>query len=167
MKPIPPPDAHHLRAAVGWIELGLISEAKHELSRLALTYRSHPDHLEVRWAVCAHEDAWDEALRIARELIHLVPDRASGWLHQAFALRRIEGGGLDKAWSALLPAYDRFPKEAVIPYNLSCYACLMNRIPEARDWLKRAVHTGGKEQIKRLALEDADLRPLWEEIRGL
>jgi hypothetical protein len=37
----------------------------------------------------------------------------------------------------------------------------------ARDWLKRALAVGGKDEIKRRALEDSDLEPLWSEIRRL
>jgi hypothetical protein len=36
-----------------------------------------------------------------------------------------------------------------------------------RDWLKRAVETGGKDVIKKMALEDEDLKPLWAEIKHL
>jgi hypothetical protein len=35
-----------------------------------------------------------------------MPDDAFGWLHQAYALRRITGGGIQAAWDALLPAAD-------------------------------------------------------------
>jgi hypothetical protein len=97
-------------------------------------------------------------------LLHAEPDRASGWLHQAYALRRVPEGGLQQAWEALLPAYEKFPQEATIPYNLSCYACQLGQLDDARQWLKRAVASGGKERIKHMALGDSDLEPLWGEI---
>ena len=71
-----------------------------------------------------------------------------------------------KAWNALLPAFDLFPKQPTIPYNLSCYACQMGQLDAARLWLKRAADIGGKDKIKTMALEDADLEPLWNEIKG-
>jgi hypothetical protein len=74
---------------------------------------------------------------------------------------------LQQAWNALLPAYEKFPREPTIPYNLSCYACQLNQIEEARAWLRRALKLGDREKIKRLALDDPDLQPLWEEIREL
>ena len=93
------------------------------------------------------------------------PARSSGWLHQAYALRRVPEGGVKQAWQALLPAFDKFPKEPVISYNLSCYACQMNQLEAARVWLKRAEFLGNKTEIKRMALKDPDLEPLWGEIR--
>ena len=43
----------------------------------------------------------------------------------------------------------------------------MQDMAAARVWLKRALVMGGKKKIKRQALEDPDLEPLWQEIRGL
>ena len=89
----------------------------------------------------------------------------SGWLHQAYALRRVPDGGVQRAWDALLPAAARFPKEAIIPFNLACYACQTGKLDAARDWLRRAVAISDKEAIKAMALGDSDLEPLWEELR--
>ena len=62
-----------------------------------------------------------------RALIAAAPDRAVGWLHHAYALRRATGGGLLAAFNALSPVADKFPDEATIPYNLACYTCQMQR----------------------------------------
>jgi Tfp pilus assembly protein PilF len=123
--------------------------------------------LEVRWVVCVQRQKWHSALLAARTLVQTAPERSSGWLHQAYALRRLPEGGLQKAWDALLPAYNQFPKEATIPYNLSCYACQLQQLEEARVWLQRALKIGNKERIKEMALDDPDLKPLWDEIRQL
>jgi hypothetical protein len=74
---------------------------------------------------------------------------------------------LKPAWEALLPAAKKFPREPIIPYNLACYACQMNLMNEARDWLQRALLVGDKDELKQMALNDADLKPLWSEIRML
>ncbi len=106
-------------------------------------------------------------MQVARSLIHAAPERPSGWLHQAYALRRVPDGGLQKAWDALLPAYQKFPKESLICFNLACYACQMGQPDSALVWLRRAAATGGKEQIRAQALADPDLQPLWDQIRRL
>ena len=103
----------------------------------------------------------------AENLIAQSPDDANGWLHRAYALRRARQGGLTQARQALEPAAEKFPEEAVIPYNLSCYACQLQQLEEARGWLHRALKVGKKAEIKRMALADADLEPLWDEIRKL
>ena len=167
MQRLEPPDTHYLSAAIGWLELGNPPEARAELAGIKPWQQDHPDVLEVRWLVAAEQERWEEGLQIAQALLQRAPKRPSGWLHQAYALRRVPDGSVIKAWQALLPAFDKFPKEPTIPYNLSCYACQMRQLDTARLWLKRAADTGGKERIKRMALEDPDLEPLWEEIKGL
>jgi hypothetical protein len=104
---------------------------------------------------------------VAEREVAVVPELAAGWLHRAYAIRRVDGGGLAQAWDALLPATVKFPDEAVISYNLSCYACQMNKLTEARAWLHRAIKTGDKDVMKKMALEDEDLKPLWAEIVDL
>jgi Flp pilus assembly protein TadD len=130
-------------------------------------WQQHPDVLEVRWLVLARLEAWDQALTAARQLVQGAPQRASGWLHQAYSLRRIPSGGLQAAWEALLPAWEKFPKEAIVAYNLACYACQMQELVSARRWLKRALKAGNRKHIRALALRDRDLEALWPEIRKL
>lgn len=167
MQQIEPPDAHYLNAAVGWLELGNLAEARAELDRISPANQTHPDVLEVRWVLCAEEKDWPAALAAARAMLERAPKRATGWLHQAYALRRAPGGGVEQAWAALKPAFERFPKEPIIAFNLSCYACQMQRLPEARQWFRRALAIGDKEKLKQMALADADLEPLWDEIRKI
>ncbi|HSA12175.1 MAG TPA: tetratricopeptide repeat protein [Candidatus Paceibacterota bacterium] len=167
MDKLEPPDTHYLRGAIGWLELGNPAEARAELAQISPAHQDHPDVLEVRWSISAHERRWVEGLQIAQTLLRRAPKRPTGWLHQAYALRRVPDGGVQKAWKALLPAFDKFPKEAIIPFNLSCYACQMRQLEAARDWLKRAIVIGGKEKIKQMALGDSDLEPLWTEIKKL
>jgi len=167
MNKLEPPDTHYFLAAIGWSELGNLAEARAELAQVSPAQQEHPDVLEVRWAISAEEKHWEEGLQIAQALLRRAPKRSSGWLNQAYALRRVPNGGVEKAWEALLPAFDKFPKEPTIPFNLSCYACQLRQLDAARDWLKRAVAVGGKEKIKQMALKDSDLEPLWDEIRQL
>jgi len=167
MQSLGPPDTHFLSAAAGWCELGSIAEAKVELERIAPVLRHHPDVLEVRWRIHAQEKNWEEGLAAAEKLVEVAPQRSAGWLHRAYALRRAQRGGLQAAWDVLLPAVEKFPKEPIIPYNLSCYACQLGRLDQARQWLQRAVKVAGKEKIKFMALNDDDLAPLWEEIKKL
>jgi tetratricopeptide (TPR) repeat protein len=165
MTPIEPPDFHHLRAAAGWAELGNLTEAEAEFARINPALREHPDVLEVRWVLYATATRWVEGLEVASALVRQAPEHASGWLHRAYALRRAPGGGLQQAWDALEPAAEKFPDEPTIPYNLACYACQLNRLEDARQWLERATRIAGKTQIQKMALADSDLEPLWAELR--
>jgi len=168
MSKLQPPDTHYLAAAIGWLELGNHVEAGEEIAKIAPAFITHPDVLEVRWAVCASGQSWEAALLVAEILVDKAPERDSGWIHRAYAARRVKDGGLQKAWEALRPAFEKFPKTSMIPYNLACYAAQFGRLEEAWQWLHKAMAAAGDTQhIKRMALADADLQTLWERIRGL
>jgi hypothetical protein len=171
MSPLEPPHSFFLRAAQGWLELGNPREAEAELATLPPHFRNFPDVLETQWSISAQQQQWDLCLEVARRLIEADGQRASGWIHQAYSLRRASSGGLNAAWEALLPAVDKFPREPIIPYNLACYACQMGRLEEARQWLTRAIRmgqsTGSGDAIKAMAARDVDLKPLWSELDAM
>lgn len=160
-------DVHRLNAALGWLGLNCPADARAELDEISPALQLHPEVLEARWLVCAHEKMWHDALAIADQELVADPAAAAGWLHRAYALRRVSGGGLTLAWNALLPAAEKFPTVPIIAFNLSCYACQMNQLDDSRQWLKRAIEAGKKEAIKKMALADDDLKPLWREIADL
>lgn len=167
MQPLEPPSLHHLSAALGWLELGNPAEALAELDRIESPWQDHADVLEARWMIHVERREWAAALESARLLTERAPERASGWLHRSYALRRVAGGGLEAAWQVLSAVADRFPKEPIVPFNLACYACQLGRREEALQWLQRALTAGGKDRIRPMALADPDLEPLWESIRNL
>jgi Flp pilus assembly protein TadD len=160
-------DIHRLNAALGWLGLNAPADARAELDAIAPAQQSHPAVLEARWLLCAHEKNWGDALAVAERELASAPEDSSGWLHRAYALRRVSHGGLPQAWDALLPAAEKFPEEPVIAYNLACYACQLNQLGDACTWLQRAMKIGGKEAIQKMALADEDLKPLWPEIETL
>ena len=161
-----PADLHRLNAALGWLGLNAPADARAELDAIAPAQQSHPAVLEARWLLCAHEKNWRDALAVAERELASAPEDSSGWLHRAYALRRVNHDGLPQAWDALLPAAGKFPSEPVIAYNLACYACQLNQLNDARKWLQRAVKIGGKGEIQEMALADDDLKPLWPEIKA-
>lgn len=164
MQGLEPSDIHRLNAALGWLGLNAPADARAELDAIAPAQQSHPAALETRWLLCAHEQNWREGLAVAERELQFAPDASAGWLHRAYALRRVAGGSLPQAWDALLPAAKKFPTEPVIAFNLACYACQMEQPDIARHWLHQAMNLGGKAAIKKMALADDDLKPLWNEI---
>jgi Flp pilus assembly protein TadD len=147
--------------------LGSLADALAELQSISPENQRHPAVLELRWVIHVQRENWDAALTAASDLLAEAPESANSWLHHAYALRRATHGGLAMARAALEPALERFPKEPVISYNLSCYACQMQDLEVARQWFHRALKVGRKKEIKTMALADPDLEPLWEEIRQL
>lgn len=161
-------DLHHLKAAVGWLELGDAAEALKELDGMSAALQEHPDVLEARWLALARLRRWGAAAKVGRALIAVVPHRSIGWLHHAYALRRAPNGGLQAAFNALAPVAQKFPDEPTIPYNLACYTCQMQcDASEALDWLEQAMVAGDRKKILAMAMRDPDLEPLRAEIAKL
>ena len=166
MKPLEPPDNFHLRAAVGWLELGNPKEARAELDGITRELQGRPDVLEVRWQVEAATQQWERCRDVAHALMQALPTSPTAWIFQAYALRRVPGGGLRLAWDALLPAVEKFPKEPIIRYNLACYACQLGDLEQAWKWLGRALAIGDAPQLKAMAAQDEDLKPLWPRLEA-
>ena len=76
VQPLGPPDSHHLDAAVGWLGLGCVAEARAELDLISAAQQKHPAVLEARWTICAREKRWAEALEIAQAELAVAPDDA-------------------------------------------------------------------------------------------
>jgi tetratricopeptide (TPR) repeat protein len=159
-----PPDSHHLSAALGWLDLGNAAEAELEWLRISPANQLHPDALETGFAIHAARHDWERALPLAGRLVEAAPERAGGWLHRSYALRRTAAGGLQAARDALLPALELFPDEPVVPFNLACYACQLGDNDRAWAMLQRALAIGGRRLIVPMALADDDLAPLRERI---
>jgi hypothetical protein len=171
MKEIEPPDLHHLMAASGWLDLGNASEANLELEQIAPALQIHPDVLEIRWEIHARAKKWEACVNIASAIVELAPDRASGWIGRAYSLRRVDGGGLQAAFMALMLVAEEFPTEPMIPFGLSCYTCQLGRLEDACEWLRRAFAVasivGNKKRLKHMALDEPDLEPLRRKITQL
>ena len=159
------PDKLHLEAAEGWLMLGDADSARKELDEISPSARALPEVLEIEWGVHARLDDWTAAYATARQIVDREPDRVSGWIHRAYALRRMPGGGLEKAWEGLRPAWDRFPREFLVPYNLACYAARMGKPDDAWDWIQRAMSAGSLSVVRSMALADPDLEAIWPRLK--
>jgi tetratricopeptide (TPR) repeat protein len=157
------PNLLYLNAAQGWLELGNCIEAAAELERITPALREHPAVLEVRWQICVKSRCWADALSIAEILCRQTPESPFGWIHRSYCLHELKR--TKEAWEALLPQADKFPKEWLICYNLSCYACQLGWLEEAKAWFMRAIELGDPLKINRLAAEDPDLKSLFQQKR--
>ena len=165
MAELEPPDLHHCNAASGWLELGNVAEAIAELERIATPQQSHPDVLDTRWRIYAHEHRWPEALETARLLVNLYPERPTSWINQSFALHELKHTA--EAYNQLRSVVPQFNRHEIVAYNLACYACILGNHDKARDWLRRALGLGDADEIRRRALADPDLEGIREAIPTL
>jgi len=156
------PDPMHLEAAAGWIQLGDYDSANDELEKIRAEWRAHPDVLDLRWLIYSHHEQWDACLDIASAIVKMASDRVWGWVHKAYSLRRATGGGIEKAKPVLLEAAKLFPDDYMIQYNLACYCAQLGQLDAAQEYLDKSYELGDAKQIKLMALDDDDLKPLWE-----
>ena len=163
--PLPPPDRFYLAAAEGWLGLGCAEEAAAEWEPIRPEFHQHAQVMEVRWQILAKLKRWESAVETARQMMVHLPKNPFGAVHLAYSLHELKQ--TQAAWEALLPAAAKCPKHFLIAYNLACYACQLAFMPEALDWLAKAMRLAGKESILPMALADPDLKPLWEQIRKL
>tara|TARA_Y100001934_G_scaffold275450_1_gene369872 strand:+ start:1851 stop:2378 length:528 start_codon:yes stop_codon:yes gene_type:complete len=165
------PDIHFVQAAEGWLELGLPEEALAELKQLSKDSQTHPASLNLLWSAHAELEEWEQARDAADRLVECAPSDAGGWIHRAYAIRRMKGGSIEEAWLALYPAMQLFPNESIIPYNLACYACQLGKLGEAKSWYEKAYRIPNdhlaQKTLKKMALEDTDLEALWGEIEKI
>jgi len=155
-----------LRAAEGWLELGLPDEARAEFEALEPHLQNAPVGLEVQWLLFAERGHWDAAFAIAQRTVELHPQVEAGWIHRAYSARRRPGGGLALAQELLLPAATHFPESLTIPFNLACYAAQRGDLANAWEWLSLAAKAGSWDKIMEMALADIDLEPLWPRLRN-
>jgi len=152
--------AQHLVAAQGYLELGMFEAAAEELEEIEPESRDLPDVLAFRFAIYSNLDKWAMAEVVARHMVKLFPDDPAWRVDLAYATRRCRS--LEEAWQILLDAEKQHPQEAVIQFNLGCYACKMGNQEEAKRRVATAIALDGK--FRKEALDDPDLEPLWDEI---
>jgi Flp pilus assembly protein TadD len=106
---------------------------------------------------------WDMAAAVASHLVKVEPENEAWWINFADSVRRSEG--VEKAEAILLRAQAMHPKVAMIAFNLACYASVTGRMEEAKERLRNAIELD--KDIRGLAIDDEDLKPLWDWIAGL
>ncbi len=157
---------NHLNAAEGWLGLGDLNEAKKELDKISVEVWLHPAVLFLRCQIYVAAKEWDFLISVSEMLVKELPQLSDVWVFRSHALHELKR--TQAAYDLLLPAADKFPNLAVIPYNLACYACQLGKLAEAKKRLEQAIDLGGdNSDIRADALGNPDLQPLWKDISSL
>ena len=151
--------SRRVQYALGYLELGMLNEASEELEAVAFDDRFRPDVLAARIELGMTAKHWAVVVGLGQELTARAPELERGWIGWAYALREL--GRVAEAKEVLLKAEPRHGAEsATLHYNLACYHCLLGEREVARMRLTRAC--GMHPEFKESALEDPDLKALWE-----
>lgn len=104
-----------------------------------------------------HELAdWPRLAEAAATFVTRSPTESAGWVTWAYATRRAIS--LEAAERILLEAEVHHPEEAVIQFNLACYACVGGDLTTAQRRLDRAIALDPK--FAEAARTDPDLEAL-------
>jgi hypothetical protein len=142
-----------LRAASGWLELGLADEALHELETLPPEAQFQRDPLELKLAAQMECEQWNAASETARLLCLKAEEEPEFFLRAAYCLH--ETGDTLAACNQLLRGPKALFEMAVFHYNLACYLWTLGEGPRARGHLKQAIDLDGAFLAE--AREDRDL----------
>ena len=148
----------HLNAAIGYLELGMLDESAGELENLPPEDRTSSAVLCVRMEIYRSAKKWSLMEVVARELWKRHPDDSAYWINLAWVVRRHES--IEAAQIILLEALEKFPNDAMITYNLGCYACQLGAMEDAKKFVGDAIKLDSKYKL--MALDDPDLESLWE-----
>jgi len=151
-----------IQRAQGWLELKLPLEANEELDEVQPQLRAHPAVLKLRYQVYADAKQWQMAFEIANTLNRELPQDEFGGVHAAVALYRM--GKTREAKELSLDVAGRFPKDWAVRYNLACYCAQLMEFDAAQEWFKAAMELN-EMPVKRMAVDDPDLEPLWQAMR--
>ena len=155
--PLSNPDQQHLRAAHGFIELGMFEEASEELEEIDPFCRHLPEVLRARVVIYQALKKWELMAVVAKKLVEWNPDEPGFAIDWAYATRRAES--IHIAHAILTRAADLHPDHDLIQFNLACYEAQLGNIAAAKKHLSRATKIDAK--FSRMALNDPDLEPLW------
>ncbi len=133
--PLEPPDKQFFEIASGYAELGMYLDADTELEKIDPFNRAAPEILALRISIYCALEKWELMAELAKRLIEFQPDDPQWPVSLAYATRR--ANSIEAAKDVLLNAERKFPKEALIPYNLACYECQLGNLESPKNSLKQ------------------------------
>lgn len=147
-----------LTYANGYRELGMFDDALKELYSLDERYAAQTELLQMQLAIQMEANRWQEALPLANILASSHPSDPGNFVNLAYVTRR--ASGIEGARIILENASKQFPKEAIIHYNLGCYACCSEDLDTAKAHLLTSFSLD--ENYLKMSDSDEDLANLKE-----
>jgi Tfp pilus assembly protein PilF len=142
-----------IESARGYLALGMVQEADDELCKIGELAGAGPDVLRLRAVIYERGERWELMKEVADTLVLRWPEEAAHWIALGWATRR--ACSIPEAVAVLQRSLSHHPQEAVIHYNLACYAAQTGVFDEARKRLEDAIRLN--PAMRELALEDPDL----------
>jgi predicted Zn-dependent protease len=151
----------HLQRAEGFLELGLHHEAWEELEKLEPAARAHPDVLSLRLDILLALERWEEAIALGTGCCRKWQTHDGFFLRTADALMRL--ADYEKATALLRSAQETLRSQAEYHYMIARAAALRGLLEDAKKALRDCFHRD--KFYRERALDDPDLRPVWDSFR--
>jgi tetratricopeptide (TPR) repeat protein len=142
-----------IRAASGWLELGMPADALNEIQNLPEDQLGEKPVLELRLAAEMALQKWMEAAETAKLLCMEAVDEPDFFLSAAFCLHEL--GETEQARKWLLRGPDVLSEMAVFHYNMACYLWTLGDKERAHNHLAKAFEMD--ESFRESARHDKDL----------
>lgn len=152
-----------IQAAQGYVELGLHSEAREELSQLSAIAAERPDALEISALCFMGEARWAEALPLTQKLCQMEPKEPGGYIHAAYCLHEL--GQTHEALDLLARGPAALKAKPVYYYNVGCYMAKLGQKDQALKLLEQSFEMDGS--LRSYAKKDPDLASLREKLAKL
>ncbi|MDE1171002.1 MAG: tetratricopeptide repeat protein [Verrucomicrobium sp.] len=149
---------HELQAVLGYCDLGMWDEALAEVDEAESRQAEGPSAKldELRLNILQRAERWTTMREIAARAAEREPVRPAWFLSWAYALRREVS--IPAAREILEKALRLHPAEALISFNLACYAAQLDECEAAARHLAQALRLDPK--LAKNAQNDPDLAPL-------
>jgi hypothetical protein len=117
-------------ACSGYLELGMLDDAANALEEIQPDDTSRKEVLYAQVGLYVASKKWKMAAVVAGHLVKAEPANPDAWINLAYLVRRAEN--VEEAETVLFKARNWHPKNALIAFNLACYASVAGRMEEAK-----------------------------------
>jgi tetratricopeptide (TPR) repeat protein len=149
-----------IRAAEGYLELGMYSEALAELDQILPADQDRLESLRMRIQVLLQIRDWKTGLKLSLRAADLFPQESYGFIHAAFCLH--EMGQTQEAKETLLNGPPSMLEEPIYYYNLGCYETVLGNLDQAKAYLRASFRLN--KGFREIARQDPDLGPIRDEL---
>jgi predicted Zn-dependent protease len=149
-----------IRAAEGYVELGMYDDALAELDELDPAQQDILEALRMRVEIVLRKRDWKTALRFSLIACQLYPNESPGFIHAAFCLHEL--GRTEEAKQTLLDGPAKLLDEPVYYYNLGCYDAVLGNLNQAKAYLRASFRLD--KSFRNMAKNDPDLERIRDEL---
>ncbi len=139
----------------------MLDDAALALEEIEPEDKTRTEVLGARIALYITAKKWDMAATVASHLVKVEPENEAWWINLAAQTERGHRAGR----SRFTKGTSHTPQGCHDRFNLACYASVTGRMEDAKERLRNAIELD--KGIRKLAIDDEDLKPLWDWIGGL